>query len=65
MAEVEESDATGLNISLEFYKKSQEKLAASSKANEYRPTPHAAMNTDTTATATRTAQEGLTYWGHA
>ena len=34
MAEAEESDAIGLNIALEFSKKYQEELDASSKANE-------------------------------
>ena len=64
MAEAEESDAIGLNITLEFSKKSQEELAASSKANESRPTPHAAMTTVMTATDASTAQEGPDYGVH-
>ena len=54
MAEKEESDAIGLNISLEFSKKYQEELSASSKSNESHPTPNEAMTTDTAVTATRT-----------
>ena len=65
MAEAEESDAVGINIALEFSKKIQEELATSSKSNESRPTPRAAMTMDTTASATSTAQEVLTYGGHA
>ena len=51
MAETEEYDAIGLNIALEFRKE----LSVSSKANESRPTPHAATNTDTTTTTKSTA----------
>ena len=65
MAEAEESDAVGINIALEFSKKIQEELATSSKSNESRPTPRAAMTMDTTASATSNAQEVLTYGGHA
>ena len=65
MTEAEESDAISLKISLEFSYKPMEELAASSKANEFIPTPHAAMITDTSVIATSNAQEGPTYGGHA
>ena len=62
---MEESDAIGLNIALDVSKKPQEEISASSKANDYRPTLHASMISDTTTTATSTAQEGHNYGGRA
>ena len=61
MSETEGYDAIGLNVALEFSKKSQEEIPASSKEKESHPTPHGAMTTDTTATGISTAQEGPPY----
>ena len=61
MAEEEQSDTIGLIIALEFSKNGQEELASSSKENESRTTPDAAMTTDTIVIDTRNTHEVHTY----